>query len=199
MTFVVGLTGGIGSGKSTVADLFAEKGIELIDADIIARNVVALGSVGLSKVSEHFGHDVLLEDGSLNRAKLREHIFNTPSDKQWLENLLHPMIREEMLRRIQQAQSPYCLLVVPLLIENKLESLCDRVLVVDVSPETQIERTTQRDNVTMKQVQRILAAQARRETRLAKADDIIDNDASADNLLSQVEKLHLFYLKSATI
>lgn len=197
MAFVIGVTGGIGSGKTTVANLFASRGIDVVDADVIAREVVAPGSEGLNAIATRFGGAVLQSDGSLNRAALREHIFSHPEDKTWLNNLLHPMIRRAMVEQTQQASSPYCLLVIPLLVENGLEALCDRILVVDVSEQTQIRRTTVRDGVSEQQVTNILAAQASRTQRLAAADDVIVNEDESADLAKAVETLHHQYLALA--
>lgn len=197
MTYIVGLTGGIGSGKTTVANKFAALGIDLIDADIIARQVVEPGSNGLKAIESKFGPNVLLENGQLNRTWLREHIFSNPEAKTWLNNLLHPMIREEMVSLCQRARSPYCLLVVPLLVENKLDYLVHRVLVVDVSIETQITRTVQRDSVSRQHVEKILQSQASREQRLAIADDIIENETNSQELDGQIAALHQKYLTLA--
>ena len=197
MTMVIGLTGGIGSGKTTVANVFAEYGIDLIDADIIARDVVAIGSVGLARITEKFGNRILLDDGNLDRSQLRTAIFSDPQLKNWLNQLLHPLIREKMLADIDRATSPYCLLIVPLMIENNLQTLTDRLLVVDVDQQTQIMRTQQRDNVSLEQINNILAAQASRQQRLDAADDIICNNGDNQALLTQVAQLHLHYLARA--
>ncbi|KDM92728.1 dephospho-CoA kinase [Photobacterium galatheae] len=194
MTLVIGLTGGIGSGKTTVANLFANYGIDIIDADVIAREVVAPGSDGLKAIVARLGTDILLTDGQLNRSKLREAIFNEPALKAWLDGLLHPMIRQRMQQGISQASSPYCLLVVPLMVENQLQTMTDRLLVVDVSEAVQIARTTTRDNVDETQVRKILSAQATREQRLAAADDVIDNNGDSHNLRGEVARLHQQYL-----
>lgn len=195
MSFVVGLTGGIASGKTTVANLFRDQfNIELVDADVVARDVVAAGSHGLKAIEKHFGSSILLSTGELDRHALRERIFANAADKQWVNNLLHPMIREKMQILLQASQSPYTLFVVPLLIENGLNSMADRVLVVDVTQETQIYRTMTRDGVPESQVRSILKSQADRETRLAYADDVIDNNTNNAQLLSQVTQLHQKYL-----
>ncbi|WP_413111099.1 dephospho-CoA kinase [Thaumasiovibrio sp. DFM-14] len=196
-SFVVALTGGIGSGKTTVANLFHALDVPLIDADIIARQVVEPGSEGLAAIVAHFGSDILLTDGQLNRAKLRQCIFSDQQQKAWLNNLLHPLIRRTMQQRIDNCTAPYCLLVVPLLVENGLQIMADRVLVVDVSEETQIARTVQRDSVDMTQVKQILASQASRAERLAVADDVINNDDQPLTLEQQVAKLHQRYLDFA--
>ncbi|HCH03092.1 MAG TPA: dephospho-CoA kinase [Vibrio sp.] len=200
MTMVVGLTGGIGSGKTTVANLFHDQfAINIVDADIVAREVVEPQSAGLQVIAEHFGHEILTLDGQLNRGALRERIFNNPDEKQWLNNLLHPMIRQRIKQQLAEVTSDYALLVVPLLVENNWQTMIDRLLVVDVKPETQIARTCQRDGVPEAQVHSILASQASRAQRLAAADDVINNDAplteqSKQELLSQVTVLHKKYL-----
>ncbi len=195
---VIGLTGGIGSGKTTVANLFAKYEIDIIDADVVARKVVEPGTIALKAIAEHFGTDFILEDGNLDRSKLRHQVFANPNDKQWLNNLLHPLIRDEMNLQCQQATSPYCLLVAPLLIENGINKTVDKVLVIDVNPETQVNRTTKRDNNTTEQVEKILAAQISREERLKHADFIIDNESSsAIKLAESVEILHRQFLKLA--
>lgn len=197
MTFVIGLTGGIGSGKTTVANLFAKNGVKLIDADVIARQVVEPGTDALRAIYDKFGPNILNKNKSLNRATLREHIFKHPSDKQWLNALLHPIIKQQMIVEINAITAPYCLAVIPLLIENKLESLCQRILVVDVSEQTQIYRTIARDNANEKQVASIIAAQASRQARLAVADDIVTNNDSEKELTEQVKTLHNKYLALA--
>lgn len=197
MTVVIGLTGGIGSGKTTVANLFGDYGIDLIDADIIARDVVAIGSRGLCRIIEKFGNSILLNDGNLDRSQLRAAIFSDPHLKNWLNQLLHPLIREQMLADIDRATSPYCLLIVPLMVENNLQTLTDRLLVVDVDQQTQIMRTQQRDNVSLEQIKNILAAQASRQQRLDAADDIICNNGDNQALLTQVAQLHQHYLALA--
>ncbi|MCF6451738.1 dephospho-CoA kinase [Vibrio sp. MMG022] len=195
MAFVIGLTGGIASGKTTVANLFKQQfKIDVVDADIVAREVVEPGSTGLNAIIEHFGIDIVREDQSLDRAKLREQIFSNPDEKAWLNALLHPMIREKMIEDLEQVESEYALLVVPLLIENKLDSLCDRVLVVDVEPETQIARTVKRDNVSEDQARAILASQATQAQRLAIANDVVRNNPDDPDLLLQITDLHEKYL-----
>ncbi|HDS1153247.1 TPA: dephospho-CoA kinase [Pluralibacter gergoviae] len=197
MTYTVALTGGIGSGKSTVANAFAARGVNVIDADIIAREVVEPGTPALGAIVKHFGPQMLLADGSLDRRRLREKIFSQPEEKQWLNALLHPQIQQETQRRMRQATSAYVLWVVPLLVENKLWTRADRVLVVDVSKETQLARTVARDGVSRQHAENILAAQATREARLAVADDVIDNNGSPDTLAGDVARLHQRYLTLA--
>lgn len=198
MTYTVGVTGGIGSGKSTVANLFAELGIVVVDADIIARAVVAPGELVLDAIGAYFGWEVITADGSLDRALMRQRIFENAASRHWLEALLHPLIRERMIEECQNARSPYCLLVVPLLVENKLTDLCQRVLVVDVRPETQLTRTVHRDNADEAQIKAIMETQASREQRLNAADDVLDNDNSDLALLTAaVQQLHQQYLALA--
>lgn len=196
MPLIVGLTGGIASGKTTVANLFQQHfSIEIIDADVIARDVVAKGSKGLDEIVNHCGEGILLEDGTLNRSALREKVFASPNEKKWLDSLLHPMIRQKMQQDISKITTPYALLVVPLLVENQLQSMTDRILVIDVSPEIQLKRTIARDNVSQTQANAILASQASREVRLQFADDIINNDNH--ELLPQVTQLHNQYMALA--
>lgn len=198
MSYIVGVTGGIGSGKSTVANLFAELGITVVDADIIARDVVAVGEPALEAISTYFGPEVIADDGSLNRSALRKCVFENAAHRQWLEALLHPQIRQRMITQCQLATSDYCLLVVPLLVENKLTELCHRVLVVDVTPEQQVARTLQRDQTDAAQVRAIMKSQASREQRLAAADDVLDNNSSDLGQLQQrVTELHQQYLTLA--
>tara|TARA_R110002051_G_scaffold279287_2_gene340729 strand:+ start:1151 stop:1780 length:630 start_codon:yes stop_codon:yes gene_type:complete len=196
--YIVGLTGGIASGKTTVANLFAQYGIDLVDADVIAREVVSIGSDGLNAIKQHFGQGILLADNSLDRAALRAQVFNNPEQRLWLNNLLHPMIRQKMLDQVQASTSAYVIMVVPLLFENHLDSLVDTTLVVDIVPELQVSRTMQRDGVSKEQVEHILASQMTREQRLALADNIIDNQGEHEQLRSQVFRLHQQYLQQAT-
>ena len=200
MAIIIGLSGGIASGKTTVANLFNEHfNIDIVDADIVAREVVAVGSDGLKQITDHFGETILLEDGSLNRSKLRELIFSDPTEKQWLNDLLHPMIRNKIDSDLSKVTSPYGLLVAPLLVENQMQSMADRVLIVDVPTEVQIERTMSRDNVSKEQVTAILKSQASREQRLAVADDVIKNHTKNQELLPQITDLHQKYLAISTV
>lgn len=196
MALVIGLTGGIASGKTTVANLFNQEfGIEIVDADIVARQVVEPGTPGLNAITEKFGPQVIQHDGTLDRAKLREIIFSQPESKTWLNQLLHPMIRKQMLDELTKVKSDYALLVIPLMVENNLQSLADKILVVDVDEETQIQRTVERDKVDASQAKSILASQASREQRLAIADYVIKNDAKNQKLLSQITDLHQKFLE----
>ena len=188
--FVVGLTGGIGSGKSAATDIFASLGIDIVDADEVARDVVAAGSEGLQQIAEHFGERILLEDGSLNRAALREKVFANSEEKHWLNGLLHPLIRARMQQLISEANSPYCILSVPLLVENKLTVMCNHVVVVDCPESLQLERALKRDGSSEATIKSIMASQATREERLSAADDVLDNSTSLNALSSQVKALH---------
>jgi dephospho-CoA kinase len=196
--FIVGLTGGIGSGKTTIANLFDQHNITIVDADIVARDVVAIGSPALGQISQHFGKGFIQADGQLDRALLRKQIFSNNKDKLWLNNLLHPLIREQLITQMKAAKSPYCLLVAPLLIENDLITLVNRVLVIDVSEATQISRTTKRDNNSVEQVQAIIASQASRKVKQDHADDLLNNNChSLKELKVMVDKLHQHYLSLA--
>jgi dephospho-CoA kinase len=193
---VVGLTGGIGSGKSTVVRQFGEHGVHWVDADDVARDVVEPGTPALAAISEHFGPQILLEDGSLNRAELRKLIFQHENERKWLERLLHPLIREAIISRLhpRDYELPYTLLVSPLLLETDQHQLVDRIVVVDVPVEVQIERTVSRDNNTAEQVRRIIDAQMPREKRLEKADHVIDNAAGTDQTKARVASLHARFM-----
>lgn len=196
--FIVGLTGGIGCGKTTIANIFAEHNITIVDADIVARDVVTVGSPALAYISKHFGANFIQADGQLDRALLREQIFSNDADKLWLNNLLHPLIREQLIAQMKAAKSTYCILVAPLLIENNLTMLVNRVLVIDVSETTQINRTTSRDNNSVEQVKAIIASQASRKVKQDHADDLLNNDHSTlEELKDAVEKLHQDYLTLA--
>ena len=197
MLFTVALTGGIGSGKSTVANAFAALGVEIIDADVIAREVVGPGTPALQAIVKRHGESILTAEGTLYRARLREIIFQQPQEKNWLNQLLHPLINARTQQLRAQASSSYVLWVVPLLIENNLQRQADRVLVVDVDEAVQLQRTRQRDGVSLSQAQRILAAQVSREQRLACADDIIDNSGTPEQVLPRVAELHQRYLRLA--
>jgi len=194
--YIIGLTGGIASGKTTVANMFAEKGIELVDADIVARDVVAPKTQGLRAISDYFGKEILLIDGTLNRAKLREIIFANDNKKTWLNELLHPLIRQEMLAQLHASKSVYTLFVVPLLVENNLTELCDHVLVVDVAESVQVSRTVSRDKVSVEQAKAIVAAQIGRQLRLDAANSVILNN-EINSLPEQVNELHEKFLELA--
>lgn len=192
---IVGLTGGIGSGKSMVAERFAARGVPVIDADVVAREVVEPGTVGLARIVEAFGQDILDENGRLNRSRLGARVFQDPDSRQRLEAILHPLIRVEMQRRVTLITAPYCVLVIPLLIESGQADLVHRVLVVDASRELQHRRVAARDKRPAAEIEAILDAQAGREERLAAAHDVIVNDADPDALDRQVARLHQRYLE----
>ncbi len=196
--FVVGLTGGIGSGKSAASRRFEQLGITAVDADVISREVVEPGSQALQAIEQRHGKGILLDDGSLDRAALRQKIFSSPEEKAWLESLLHPLIADETLRQLESANSPYVLFVSPLLVESGQKVLCQRLLVIDVPEDLQIERTMNRDNNPRDQVERIMSSQASREQRLAMADDVICNDRDLKYLEQEVDVLHHRYLSLAT-
>ncbi len=197
MSLCIGLTGGIASGKSTVAEGFAQLGVPVIDADQVARDVVQPGTPGLQAVIDHFGTPVLTDSGELNRPLMRERVFNDPAERKALESILHPRIRAALTDWRQALTAPYGLLMVPILVEGGFDTICDRILVVDVPEETQIERLCARDNNTPELARKILAAQAPRETRLERADDVIENTGTPADLAPQIAALHARYLKLA--
>lgn len=194
---VIGLTGGIASGKTTVSDQFSALGVDVIDADIIAREVVAKNTPGLEAIVAHFGSDILTDSKELNRQKLRQLVFSDNAQKEWLNALLHPLIREQMLQQTAKAKSPYCILSVPLLVENKLNNLVARTLVVDIDEATQLARAMTRDKSEKQVIEGIMAAQAPRAKRLKAADDIILNNQDIKYLGEQVKDLHQMYLNIA--
>jgi dephospho-CoA kinase len=194
---IVGLTGGIGSGKSEVSRRFEQLGVTVIDADIVAREVVAPSSKALSTITEHFGQQILNDDKTLNRSKLRELIFDNNNEKIWLENLLHPIIRTETIAQLKNSKSPYTILSSPLLLETTQYELVDRVLVIDTTAELQLIRATARDANNPEQIKKIMATQMERSERCAKADDIIHNHGDLAELDLQIQALHASYLKLA--
>lgn len=194
---IVGLTGGIGSGKSEASIRFEQLGITVVDADKVAREVVTKGSAALNAIAAHFGQTILHADGSLNRALLRTRIFENADDKTWLENLLHPIIRTSLVTQLAQSQSPYSILSSPLLFETHQDELVNRVLVIDSSEAMQVERASKRDANHRQQIQKIMAAQISRTERRQKADDIIENYGDLAALDAAVKKLHAFYLQLA--
>ncbi len=195
--YVVGLTGGIGSGKTTVANIFHELGVQSVDADLVAREVVMPGEPALDAIVQHFGQAILHPDGQLDRAALRARIFANEAEKQWLNQLLHPQIRQRLLQQLQSCTTSYALLIAPLLLENKLQIYTDRVLVVDIPEDLQLSRTVQRDQVTAEQVRNILSSQLARAERLAQADDILLNTIPVSELKPQIQQLHLSYQQFA--
>ena len=190
----IGLTGGIGSGKSTITALFSNYNIPIIDADIIAHQLVAPGQPALNLLQQAFGAAILNSDGSLNRKQLRDIIFSDTDKKAQLESIMHPLIFQQMQAEYQQQNSPYSILCIPLLIETKMTSFVDHILVVDCDVETQIERVKQRDQLSTERILSIIASQIDRKTRLSYANDIIDNSKSTTQLAEQVKKLHNQYL-----
>ena len=194
---MVALTGGIGSGKTTVTDLFSELGVPIIDSDVLAREVVEPGQPALDQVVSAFGADILDESGKLNRGELRERVFTMPEKRKILEGILHPIIVAETDRRVREAKASYCLVCIPLLFETGRQSDFDRILVVDVSPELQIERTLKRDGSPRGTIEGILAAQVDRSRRLEFADDVIDNSGDKQRVRRQVDVLHQKYLQLA--
>lgn len=193
----IGLTGGIASGKSTVADLFAEKGIPVLDTDLIAREVVLPGSEGLQRVVAEFGATVLAEDGSLDRRGLRERVFSNDDDRARLEAILHPLIRARLEEMSASAGGPYQIHVVPLLVESGLQRAVDRVLVVDCSRANQASRLLDRDAESEETARKMIAAQSGRQRRLAVADDVIVNDGAKADLEALVDRLDHFYRELA--
>lgn len=195
--FIVGITGGISSGKSTVAKLFKNQGIHIVDADQVARMVVAPDTPALRQIATHFGNNILTQEGSLDRARLRTIIFEKSDQRQWLEALLHPIIRQTMLKELADATSRYAILESPLLFETDQHEMTACSLLVDVPVELQISRTCQRDNNSEEQVHRIIDAQMPRTEKQKKADYIIDNSRSLDILKRDVDKLHQYFLNLA--
>ncbi|TAH46578.1 MAG: dephospho-CoA kinase [Gammaproteobacteria bacterium] len=195
--YTVALTGGIASGKSTAERLFAALGVEILDADLIAREVVAPGSEGLARIVEAFGTSALTADGTLDRKAMRERVFADAPARRTLESIIHPRVRATLKSRAQAAGGPYVMLVIPLFVESGDYAWVDRVLVVDVPRETQIDRLIARDGISREQAEAMLDAQATREQRLAAADDVIDNRADPDSLKAAVELLHRRYLQLA--
>lgn len=196
---VIGLTGGIGSGKSTVARLFEQEGVHAVDADTVAREVVEPGTPALAEIVAHFGSDILTAEGALDRAALRQIVFEAPAEREWLEKLLHPIIREELMRQLwltpdahapQDYKAGYVLLVSPLLLETDQHQLVEQVIVVDVPVETQIARTMARDDNDRAQVERIVAAQMDREKRLEHATIVIDNTLPVEEVANQIRSIH---------
>jgi dephospho-CoA kinase len=196
--YVVGLTGGIGSGKSAVSERFEALDIRVVDADVASRVVVEPGGPALMAIEAHFGDDVIASDGSLDRAALRKLVFEDATERRWLEMLTHPLINEYIAEQLAGATSTYAILAHPLLVETSQTRICNRVLVVDVPEELQLERTMARDDNSEAQVRAIMAAQASREERLAAADDVIVNDQDLSFLDREVARLHQVYLGQAS-
>jgi len=196
-TLIIGLTGGIGSGKSEACKRFAKRGITIVDADIVAREVVGPDRTALTQICTHFGADIINSTGQLNRSKLRTIIFSNPEEKQWLESLLHPLINTEIRHQLANATSAYAILASPLLLETTQFQLVDRVLVIDTSEQLQLERASHRDQNNEEQIKAIMQTQLSRQERCARANDIIQNHGDIHELDAQVEKLHQLYLEAA--
>lgn len=195
--FVVGVTGGIGCGKSTICRGFEALGAPVVDTDEVSREVVAPGSAGLAAIEARFGHDILQADGTLDRRRLRSIVFANEADRQWLEALLHPLIRARTDEHVRAAAYPYCLVCIPLLVERGGGNRVDRVLVIDCPPAVQIERVMARDKLTAPEVEAIMRTQAPRAGRLAAADDVIENIGDVETLQPAIRALHQRYLDLA--
>lgn len=186
---IIGLTGGIGSGKSTVCQLFRDLGICVVEADPIARDVVQNGSWAYQQITQHFGQKIILNN-SLNRSMLREIVFNNPAERQWLEELLHPIVREAILTKLDKCESRYKILEAPLLFENGLDRYCRATVVVDLPPDLQLERTRNRDGGSKDTVKKIIQTQMSREEKLSRADFVISNEQGLTELRTHVIDLH---------
>jgi dephospho-CoA kinase len=197
MSLIVGVTGGIGSGKSAATDHFARLGITIVDADLASRVIVEPGRPALAAIAEPFGPDILQPDGQLDRAALRQKVFADSAERQWLEQLTHPLIGEEIMQQLSQSTSAYTILASPLLLETTQKDLCDITVVVDVPEELQLQRTMARDANDEAQVRRIMAAQMPRRQRLQLADEVVDNSGDLQQLYQQVEQLHQQFLRRA--
>ena len=197
MKFTLGLTGGIGSGKSAASQWFEQHGIVVVDADVVAREIVEVGQPALLQIQQAFGDWVLQEDGTLNRRALREHIFQSNDARRILESITHPAIRQSIIQQLQDAQSPYVILVSPLLFETNQHELTDHTLLIDASIELQIQRAAQRDGQNIEQIHRIIAAQMPREQKQQLADDIVLNDGYLEHLYAHLQPLHEQYLQRA--
>ncbi len=193
--YVVGLTGGIGSGKSAAAEIFRTCGVEVIDADSLAREVVEPGQPALDDIAAYFGSELLTAEGHLDRAALRKIVFSNPEQKSWLENLLHPLIAELLQRRLNATKSPYAILESPLLLETEQYKLVDRVIVIDVNEEIQIARSVRRDGSDEAVIRSIIASQIDRSKRIQHADDLVSNEEGLEQLREKVEALHSKYLE----
>ena len=192
---IIGLTGGIGSGKSVASDKFKSLGITVVDADVASRTVVEPGKPALKEIKDHFGSGIITAEGKLDRNKLREIIATDAEERKWLESVLHPKIGEQITKEISESTSVYTLFVAPLLLETNSQEMCSRVVVVDVPKEVQIQRTAERDKVSPNQVEQMVTAQMDREKRLEKADDVLLNSGTIEDLEKQVEELHKKYMQ----
>ena len=197
MRFILGITGGIGSGKSAATQWFESQGIRVIDADVVAREIVEPGQPALQKIQQLFGDWVLLEDGHLDRRALREHIFQFPEARHSLEQITHPAIRQSIIQQLQQTESPYVILVSPLLFETNQHELVQHTLLIDADEQTQLQRASQRDGKTEEQIRTIIAAHMPRTQKQQLANDIVLNDGLLEHLHKQLKPLHLNYLQRA--
>ncbi len=193
MVLKIGLSGGIGSGKSTACEIFSELGVPVIDADIISHNVVQAGMPALQLIKEEFGEDIITKDGLLDRKKVRNQIFTNETYRKKLENILHPVIYEKIAHEIENINSSYCIISIPLLLETGALDIIDRILIIDASRELQLSRASVRDNASLNDIEGIIQAQIPRNVRLATADDIINNEGDIENLRKQIYDLHEFY------
>jgi len=191
---IIGLTGGIGSGKSAAANFFQKEGITVIDADHLARKVIEQDTPGFKSIIDYFGSDVIGDDGSIDRGKLRKVVFNNHQKKKALESITHPLVRELMVEKIAAAKSPYSIIMVPLIFETKSMSAYDRILVIDCDSALQLKRAISRDNSSEELIQKIIDSQCSREERLSIANDVIPNNDSLENLQSRSLEMHKFYL-----
>lgn len=198
MTYKVGLTGGIGSGKSAASQFFSELGVPIIDADLISRELVAPGHIALTKIVEKFGPQLIQANGELNRLALREIIFNDPKKKRWLEQLLHPLIYQAIALQLNQVHDKYCIIVIPLLAENfeKYQSLLDHVIVIDTNENQQLTWASSRDKTNKTNIQKIIHSQSSRQKRLSIADTVLHNDGTLEDLKNKIKNLHKSILKT---
>ncbi len=193
MILKIGLTGGIGSGKSTACEIFSGLGVPVIDADAIAHKVVKPGMPALQSIIDEFGVNIMTKDGCLNSKKLRDRIFINETDRKKLESILHPIIYEKISHEAENINSSYCIIFIPLLLETGVSDIIDRILIIDVPKELQLSRASVRDNASLNDIERIIQAQISRDDRLAAADDIINNEGDFKNLRRQIYELHEFY------
>lgn len=194
MQFILGLTGGIGSGKSAASQWFETQGICVVDADVVAREVVSRGQAALHQIQQRFGNEMILDNGELDRRALRDLIFKDPSARRDLEQITHPAIRNAIVEQLAAADSPYAILVSPLLFETEQHLLTQRTLLIDAAEALQIQRASQRDQQSIEQIHSIIAAQMPRAQKQQRADDIVLNDGDLSHLYTQLERLHLDYL-----
>ena len=193
MVLKIGLTGGIGSGKSTVCKIFSEFGVPVIDADIIAHSLVRPGMPALEEIAKTFGKELISNDGTLDRKKIRDQIFANDTERKKLEDILHPAVYKEISVQVENINSKYCIISIPLLIETDASDTVDRILVIDVPRELQLQRASNRDKTNRSDIESIIDSQISREDRLAAADDIVNNDGNIENLHRQISGLHEYY------